>query len=213
MSDIIKPAAVLLIICVVAAALLGYVNHITTAPIAEQSAKAKAESISAVLPEGEPSEEIAFELDENAANTVNVIVGDSVLDTIELAEGQEFNITSVTPVKTNGETSGYAIAITTKGFSAGLELMFGVDTTGTITGLSVVNCSNETPGLGANAANESFYSQFADKAGDIKVDKDGGEIVSLTGATITSRAVANAAAEASAFVTDNDISAWEGGAN
>ena len=182
MSNIIKPAVVLLVICVIAAGLLGYVNKITTAPIEAQEALAKSESIKAVLPDGEPGEEI--EVNKN-------------------------NITSVTPVNQNGEPIGYAVAVTTRGFSAGLQLMFGVDTTGTITGLSVVNCSNETPGLGANAANESFYGQFTGKSGTVAVTKDGGDINALTGATITSRAIANAATEAIKYVQNNYL---EGGA-
>ena len=185
MSDIIKPAAVLLIICVVAAGLLGYVNQITAAPIAAQQELAKQESMTAVLPDA-----------------------DSFGDEQEINEG---NITTITPaLDSEGNETGYAVAITTKGFSAGLQLMFGIDTEGVITGLSVVDCSNETPGLGANAANEDFYGQFTGKSGEVAVTKDGGDIEALTGATITSRAVANAATEAINYVTENYL---EGGAN
>ena len=180
MSKIIKPAAVLLIICIIAAGLLGYVNAITLEPIAAQDSKAKTESMTAVLP--------------NAASF-----------------GDEGNITSVTPaLDESGNEIGYAVAITTKGFSAGLKLMYGVDSNGAITGLSVVDCSNETPGLGANAKNESFYGQFTGKSGDVKVTKDGGDIEALTGATITSRAIADAATEAIQYVTENYL---KGGAN
>ncbi len=185
MSDIIKPAAVLLIICVVAAGLLGYVNQITAAPIAAQQELAKQESMTAVLPDA-----------------------DSFGEEQEINEG---NITTITPaLDSEGNETGYAVAITTKGFSAGLQLMFGIDTEGVITGLSVVDCSNETPGLGANAANEDFYGQFTGKSGEVAVTKDGGDIEALTGATITSRAVANAATEAINYVTENYL---EGGAN
>ena len=185
MSDIIKPAAVLLIICVVAAGLLGYVNQITAAPIAAQQELAKQESMTAVLPDA-----------------------DSFGEEQEINEG---NITTITPaLDSEGNETGYAVAITTNGFSAGLQLMFGIDTEGVITGLSVVDCSNETPGLGANAANEDFYGQFTGKSGEVAVTKDGGDIEALTGATITSRAVANAATEAINYVTENYL---EGGAN
>lgn len=185
MSDIIKPAGVLLVICLIAAALLGYVNQITLAPIAAQEALAKQESMTAVLPDAA-----------------------SFGDSLEVNEG---SITTVTPaLDESGNEIGYAVAINTKGFSAGLQLMYGVDTTGTITGLSIVDCSNETPGLGANASNESFYGQFAGKSGEIAVTKDGGDIEALTGATITSRAVSDAANEAINYVTENYL---KGGAN
>lgn len=184
MSNIIKPAAVLLIICVIAAGLLGYVNQITSAPIAEQAKSATEASMKEVLPDAA-----------------------SFGETKDVNEG---NITQVTPaLDAEGNETGYAVAVTTKGFSAGLKLMFGVDAQGTITGLSVVDCSNETPGLGANAANDSFKSQFAGKSGTIAVTKDGGDIEALTGATITSRAVANAATEAVEYVQNN----MEGGVN
>lgn len=185
MSDIIKPAAVLLVICIVAAGLLGFVNQITAAPIAAQEALAKQESMTAVLSDA-----------------------DSFGDEQEINEG---NITTITPAfDSDGNEMGYAVAITTNGFSAGLQLMFGIDTDGVITGLSIVDCSNETPGLGANAANESFYGQFAGKSGEVAVTKDGGDIEAITGATITSRAIANAATEAITYVTENYL---EGGAN
>jgi electron transport complex, rnfABCDGE type, G subunit len=194
MSNIIKPAAVLLIICVIAAGLLGYVNQITSAPIAAQETAANEASMKEVLPDAASFGE---------AKEVN-----------------EGNITNVTPaLDADGNEMGYAVAINTKGFSAGLKLMFGVDSTGTITGLSVVDCSNETPGLGANAATDGFKSQFAGKSGNIAVSKDGGDIEALTGATITSRAVANAATEAVEYVTSGAMNAdtaetnQEGGAN
>ena len=178
MSNIIKPAVVLLIFSVVAAGLLGYVNQITAEPIAARELEATQSSMKAVLP--------------NA---------DSFGETIEVNEG---DVSSVTPAfDANKNEIGYAVAITAKGFSAGLKLMYGVDSNGVITGLSIVDCSNETPGLGANAANESFYSLFTGKTSGVAVDKDGGEIESITGATITSRAVANAANTAIDYVKEN----------
>ena len=189
MSNIIKPAIVLLLICVVAAGALGYVNQITLAPIAAQEKSANEASMKEVLPDAA-----------------------SFGDTTEVTEG---NITAVTPaLDASGKVIGYAVAMNTKGFSAGLKLMFGVDTQNTITGLSVVDCSSETPGLGANAANDSFKAQFAGKSGSVAVTKDGGDIEALTGATITSRAVANAASEALAYVSANAAAnTQEGGAN
>ncbi len=193
MSNIIRPAAILLIICLIAAGLLGYVNSITTGPIADQEAAAQAESMKAVLAD-------ASEFGESEA-----------IDNDAPEEHKNIDITTITPALDNsGEPMGYAVAITAKGFSAGLQLMFGVDTEGTLTGLSVVNCSNETPGLGANAAKESFYSQFAGMSGEIAVAKDGGQVEALTGATITSRAVSDSATRAIEYVSENYL---EGGAN
>lgn len=174
MKNIIKPGIVLLIISVIAAAILGYVNAITAKPIEEADANTKMEKMKEVYNTEEWGEE--------------VIVSDKKYDKIT-------SITSYTPTK---DGSAYAFSVETKGFASGLKLMIGIDKDSKITGLAVVDCSNETPGLGANAKNESFYGQFADKKGKLSVVKPGlgepkdTEIVALTGATITSNAVVEA---------------------
>ena len=92
---------------------------------------------------------------------------------------------------------GYVFIAYGKGYSSTIEAMVGVDNNCTITGVKIL-FQQETPGLGAKATEtrpgESvpwFQKQFAGKsAADVKVDKDDGEIVSITGATITSRTVA-----------------------
>ena len=50
----------------------------------------------------------------------------------------------------------------------------------------------ETPGLGANCEKPKFQQQFENKnKSEMTVDKDGGNIISITGATITTRTVTN----------------------
>ena len=61
---------------------------------------------------------------------------------------------------------------------------------GKVTGIAIISHS-ETSGLGANASKPAFKDQFAGLSGTIAVTKDGGTIDSITGATITSRAVCN----------------------
>jgi electron transport complex protein RnfG len=186
MRDLIKPAVTLFVIAAVAAALLGFVNAITAEPIAQAEADAKAENMAMVLD---------CDSWEDA-----VTVEDSIIT--DYSEG-----------KKNGETVGYAFSVTTKGYGSGLKLMVGVDTEGTVTGLAVVDCSNETPGLGANASKPDFYEQFAGKSGELSVVKGGNagesEINAITGATITSRAVTNAVNEVTAYFDEN----VKGGAN
>ncbi|MBQ7265062.1 MAG: RnfABCDGE type electron transport complex subunit G [Firmicutes bacterium] len=177
MKDILKPASILLLITIVAGGLLGYVNSVTKAPIEKQ------------------------ENDKIKASMEEVISGAATFaDTEEVTDDPD--IKSVTPaLDKDGNVMGYAVSVDTKGFSAGLKLMFGVDTEGSVTGLSIVDCSNETPGLGANSGDPNYKTskgvqwaqQFTGMSGEIKVDKDGGEVEAITGATITSRAVSNAA--------------------
>ena len=151
----------LLITGVVAAALAG-VNSIT-APLIEQHKNEKTQAaIEAVLPGGGTPVE-------------------SFMDTTGT-------------VRTVYESdSGYAVEVAPIGFSAEITMMVGVDHEGKVLGISVIS-HTETAGLGAvaaasNSAGESFRGQFIGMEGMLSVDKDGGEVQAITGATITSRAV------------------------
>lgn len=84
--------------------------------------------------------------------------------------------------------AGYVVEVTPSGFGGNLDIMVGVDNDGVCTGVSIVSHA-ETSGLGANATKVDWLAQFIGKT-DVAVTKDGGEINSITGATITSRAVA-----------------------
>ena len=60
-----------------------------------------------------------------------------------------------------------------------------------------VLAASETPGLGMKLKTPEFAGQFAGKDGrTLTVKKDGGEIEAITSATITSRAVCKAIADA-----------------
>lgn len=186
MRNLIKPAIVLFVIAAVAAGLLGYVNAITAEPIAQAEADAKALNMAKVLECDEWGEAVPVE------NSI---------------------ITDYSAGKKGDKTVGYAFSVTTKGYGSGLKLMIGVDTEGTVTGLSVVDCSSETPGLGANASKPEFYEQFTGKSGSLTVVKGGNagdsEINALTGATITSKAVTDAVNTATEYFNTN----LRGGAN
>jgi electron transport complex protein RnfG len=57
--------------------------------------------------------------------------------------------------------------------------------------------ASETPGLGMKLKTPEFSGQFSGKDGSaLKVKKDGGDIEAITSATITSRAVCKAIADA-----------------
>ncbi len=97
------------------------------------------------------------------------------------------------------EIGGYIFITHAPGYSSTVDAMVGVDTNGAITGVKIL-FQQETPGLGAKceeiAHGESepwFTRQYRGKTAsdDIKVNKDGGGIDSITGATITSRAITN----------------------
>ena len=87
---------------------------------------------------------------------------------------------------------GYVFTAYGKGYSSVVQTLVCVDLTGTVAG-SVVLYQQETPGLGANVVKpEKLIGQFTGRvAAGILLKKDGGEIDSITGSTITSRAVTN----------------------
>ena len=94
----------------------------------------------------------------------------------------------------SGDTIGYVFKTSAKGYGGDIDLMVGIDTSGKVTGVSILSIS-ETAGLGMNAKNESFINQYIGKSGTIGVSKNGAsdtEIQALTGATITSKAVTSA---------------------
>ena len=152
----------LLITAVVAAALAG-INSIT-APIIQQLNEQKTqEAIAAVLPGGYDSEITDFD-DQNGLVT-----------------------------KVYKGANGYAVQVAPMGFDGAITMMVGIDNDGKVLGISVIDQS-ETAGLGAicaatNTAGEKFRGQFVGKSGTLAVTKDGGEVDSITSATITSRAV------------------------
>lgn len=84
--------------------------------------------------------------------------------------------------------AGFVVEVTPSGFGGAIDMVVGVGADGTVTGVSIVSMS-ETSGLGANASKDAFRSQYVGLSGELAVNKDGGEIDALTGATITSRAV------------------------
>ena len=93
-------------------------------------------------------------------------------------------------------------------FSGGLTIMVGLDKEFKVLGYTVL-VSNETPGLGAKAAEwfqEGGKGNIIGRvAGQFKTSKDGGDVDAITASTITSRsflrAVNNAYAEYAKAVT------------
>ena len=157
---ILRLAVTLLLVTALVAAALAGVNAITKDRIAANKAAKIQEAIAQVLPGSGTASE----------TPVNAGI-----------------------VKTLYQTaSGYAVEVAPVGFSAEVTMMVGI-AEGKVTGVAIVS-HTETAGLGAvaaakTAAGEAFRNQFSGLSGVLAVDKDGGSIDSITGATITSKAV------------------------
>lgn len=151
----------LLITGIVAAALAG-VNAITAPIIARINAQKTQDAINAVLPGG--GSPVTEYTDETGLVTAVYV-----------------------------SETGYAIQVTPSGFNGAIDMMVGIDKEGKVLNVSIIS-HTETAGLGAvaaanNAAGEGFRGSFAGQSGVLQVSKDGGTVDTITGATITSRAV------------------------
>ncbi|MCI8385633.1 MAG: RnfABCDGE type electron transport complex subunit G [Acutalibacter sp.] len=172
-KEVIKPAAILFVICVAVSAALAGTNLLTADRIARAAAQKAEESRMVVLPEAE-----AFQEKEGEDGTHYI------------------GLSKEAP---EGVVVGYVFETESKGYGGTVKVMTGINTEGNITGVIVLSHS-ETPGLGANAEKETFRDQYqqpvANLTGGIQVVKfqapAEGEIQAMTGATITSTAVTNA---------------------
>ena len=93
---------------------------------------------------------------------------------------------------------GYAVeGRSGEGYGGDIVLMVGFKKDKkTVISYKVLQAS-ETPGLGMKLKTPEFAGQFSGKDGSaLKVKKDGGDIEAITSATITSRAVCKAIADA-----------------
>ena len=96
-----------------------------------------------------------------------------------------------------GEKGRAAIGVSHSGYGGDIKLMVGFKEDGKTVISYKVLAAAETPGLGMKLTTPEFAGQFRGKdATHLKVSKDGGEIEASTSATITSRAVCEAIADA-----------------
>ena len=135
---------------------------------------------------------------------------------VEPYSGEDANILSVH----KGET-GYVIEAQTYGYAGNITMLIGVTTEGKVVGL-VVRDQSETLGLGAKALyDHEFLAQFLNGSGTFAIGTAGADAFSgatgeaatgeetyvdaITGATVTSKAIARCVNSAIAYVTGADV--------
>lgn len=168
MKKILKLTLILFLVSAIVAGILGVVNLVTYERIEEQQ-RIKTEKAYAAVLASEGYEDVSF--DKEAFPTVDVIAK-----------------------ATGGE--GYVVTTTFSGAQGSITMAVGVDNDYKCTGISIIKHA-ETSGLGANAASSAqvgvdFRAQFVGQDENVAIEKAGGDIEALTGATITSRSIANA---------------------
>lgn len=171
-------SAVLFVICASVSLMLSFANSITEEKIAENTIKAQNEARISIMPEAAD-----FELLKSSDS--------GLVREIHLAKDGDKNL-------------GWCVSVAPNGYGGEIEFIVGIDSEYKTTGIKIVNMS-ETAGLGSKAGEEKFSSQFIGKnaSNGLSVIKSGtpsdDEILAISGATVTSKAVAegvNAAIEA-----------------
>ena len=167
-SDIFKPVTVLLAICVIIPLALSLTNELTEARIENLAAESERETMSELI-DADSFEPVSFDGKNGRF---------------------DFNIAK----DADGKAVGYIFTTSEKGYGGEVSVMTAIDTDGNIKAVSVLEASNETPGLGQNVTKSGFYSQYRGLSGEVSVVKSGAdsennEIDAVTGATISSRAV------------------------
>lgn len=131
----------------------------------------------------------------------------------EAYDGEDESVLSVHKAE-----NGFVIETSARGYAGEIIMMIGVNNDGRVTGL-VVRDMDETFGLGAKALTDHvFLSQFLNTAGDVSIgttadaftgataEAEEGSVAvdAITGATVTSKAIARSVNSAVAVVTGAD---------
>ena len=160
--ELIRPVIVLVAICIVASALLGYV-HAVTAPVAEANAAEKAQEIYASLvPEAKEFVEVECGVDGCTA-------------ALEARDGA-------------GQVVAYVIVAQSKGYGGQVPIAVAFDAAGSVKSITAMS-NDETPGLGTKIAQESYIGQYVGKEA---APLEASDVDLISGATISSKAALSA---------------------
>ncbi len=172
MCEFLRSGGVLFIITAAAALILAIGNAATKDIIASLDIQARSAAQTAVF-DGVDG------IDPASTKTYDILSDDTFVNGItgfEAADGKRY----------------FAVEVTVAGYGGDIKMMVGVDESLTVTGISIIDKSGETPGLGSKIGEARFYGQFPGKTGDLAAVRStpgGNQVQVVTGATISSRAV------------------------
>lgn len=184
MIDIVKPGILLAAFATVTTALLLLVDSATEARIADNEREMLLYQLNQII-------------DESKYN--NQLQQDTTSVTDQKRLGSKAPVTVYRARMNKKPVAAVIATVAPDGYNGKIHLLVGIDTNGTITNVRVTK-HKETPGLG-DAIEDKRSDWILDFAGKSltnplspkwKVNKDGGDFDSLTGATITPRAVVKA---------------------
>ena len=174
-KTIVKNALILFVITLLSGLLLGVAYQITKGPIAERQARGKKEAYQSVFSEAQSFEE------DDAINGYG-ISGVTVTECLKAVDG-------------SGTLLGYVMTLDFAGSQGEITMAYGEAVDGTTMGIDILT-SSETAKLGALADEPEFKDQFQTKTDEFVLNDN---IDQISGATITSNAVVNAANGGMAF--------------
>jgi len=168
----------MLVLAIVCGLALGQVHTATAEPIAANLLAKQIEALTAVLPHFD---------------------NDPIVESVTVANDPGLRIY---PASLGGQSVGTGVlTYSDQGFGGRITVIVGIDPTGHILDLKVVELS-ETPGLGTKITSENFTTQFRGLSSRdnhrLAVRRDGGEIDAISAATISSRALVDAVNKAMA---------------
>lgn len=184
LKEMLKETAVLTAITLLSGLLLGFVYELTKEPIRLQQEKAVQEACRAVFPE---EENILF-------------------DKLEVSPSQELQASLAvrgvrigslyTAAAGDGSEVGYVIeTVSAEGYGGDIVLYVGITADGVLNAVSILKIS-ETPGLGMQAEKVLLPQLRSKEVEQITYTKTGSkresEIDAISGATVTTKAVAEA---------------------
>ena len=192
-NKIVHDALVLTAITLISGFLLGLVFAITKEPIKAAEEAKKQAAFKEVFQDAETFEAFGdYNADTATKAAVDAGFENDTIDDVQTA------------LDGSGNPLGYVITVTSKeGSQANITLSVGITSEGVVNGYSTTAIS-ETPGLGMKVNDDSFKAQFEGKSEETySVTKSpatsDSEIESISGATISSRAVTNAVNAALAY--------------
>lgn len=174
MKEIAKLGFILLLIGAIAASLLAVTYELTIDQILETRRIADETARKEVFPDAESFEQVS-ESKLSELKDENPAISDAYVALV------------------GGNKVGFVVKTTPSGFGGPIDIVTGFTTDGIVTGMRMGN-HTETPGLGANAKLPSYYDQYVglnllSTIGVSKTAPSDNEILAISGATITSKAV------------------------
>jgi len=177
--DIIKPAVILFLVCIIVAISLAFTYSVTKIKIDERATQDALAARKEVLTMAD-----SFEKINNTEELIRQNPGFTIVK--EAYRGIK-----------DSEVQGYVFSLESEGYGGTINITVGINSKGELSGI-IIGQNRETPGLGSKAKEAPFKSQLTNikPEGPLTVIKGmkskPEEVEAISGATITSKAVVRA---------------------